>query len=128
MHAPRALAKFNRYVTNPIQRQWAGRLKSYAIVEHVGRKSGKAYRTPVLTFRTAQGFAFLVGYGTGSDWVQNLLAANGGVIVHRNKRYPVTNATLLSPDEGRAILPTPLRSLTKLVNEGNVLTVDLAEH
>ncbi len=125
MHPPRALAKFNRYVTNPIQRLWAGRLKSYAIIEHVGRKSGKTYRTPVLTFRTPEGFSFLVGYGTESDWVKNLLAANGGVVVHQNKRYPVTNVSLLSPAEGRAVLPKALRSLTKVVNEGNVLTVTL---
>ena len=41
------LARFNKVVTNPIQRRYAGRIPPFAIVEHVGRKSGRQYRTPV---------------------------------------------------------------------------------
>ncbi len=44
MQLPQWLARLNRYVTNPIQRRWAGRAPSFGILEHVGRKSGKPYR------------------------------------------------------------------------------------
>ena len=41
-----ALARSNKYVTNPIQRMWAPYLPYTAVMEQVGRKSGTSYRTP----------------------------------------------------------------------------------
>jgi hypothetical protein len=40
MQLPQRLARFNRHVTNPIQRMRAGWAPSFGILEHVGRKSG----------------------------------------------------------------------------------------
>ncbi len=37
MQLPQWLARFNRYVTNPIQRIWAGFAPTFGILEHVGR-------------------------------------------------------------------------------------------
>jgi len=132
MHLPRALAAFNRRVTNPIQRRWAGRIPGYAIIEHTGRRSGRTYRTPVLCveqqdLRGGAGFAFLVGYGLGSDWVRNLLAADGGTVVHRGRRYRVRDVRLVPAPAGRALLPRPLQLVTRLAREGNVLTVTIVE-
>ena len=125
MHLPRALAAFNRLVTNPIQRRWAGRIPGHAIIEHTGRRSGRAYRTPVLCVRRPGGFVFLVGYGLESDWVRNLLAADGGVVVHRGHRYPVHDVRLVPAPAGRDLLPAPLKLVTRLAHEGNVLTVTI---
>lgn len=44
MQIPQSVARFNRRVTNPIQRLWAGRAPTFGILEHVGRKSGKTFR------------------------------------------------------------------------------------
>jgi deazaflavin-dependent oxidoreductase (nitroreductase family) len=127
MHLPRALAAFNRRVTNPIQRRWAGRIPGHAIIEHVGRTSGRSYRTPVMCFRRSGGFVFLVGYGLGSDWVRNLLAADGGTVIHRGRRYEVDNVRLVPSPAGRELLPRPLQLITRLAREGDVLTVTITE-
>jgi deazaflavin-dependent oxidoreductase (nitroreductase family) len=67
MQLPQGLARFNRHVTNPIQRMWAGRLPSFGILEHVGRRSCKPYRTPVNVFSAdvdgKPGVAILLTYG-----------------------------------------------------------------
>jgi hypothetical protein len=42
----RWLAKINIAFTNRITGQFAGWLPGFGIVTHVGRKSGKVYRTP----------------------------------------------------------------------------------
>jgi deazaflavin-dependent oxidoreductase (nitroreductase family) len=126
VHLPRALARFNRRVNNPIQLRWAGRIRGYAIIEHTGRRSGRAYRTPVNAFRTPDGFAFLIGYGTQSDWLRNVLAAGGGHVVHRGQRYAVSAPRVLTGDEGRALLPAPMRLLTKVVRAEEVLVVTAA--
>lgn len=95
MQIPRAVARANRYVTNPIQGLWAGRAPGYAIVEHTGRKSGKSYRTPVSAFHTSDGLAIAVGYGTESDWIKNLQAAGGGTVVHRGTSRAVVNPRIV---------------------------------
>jgi len=127
MHLPRVLAAFNRRVTNPIQRRWAGRIPGHAIIEHTGRKSGRRYRTPVLCVPRPGGFAFLVGYGLESDWVRNLLAADGGAVIHRGHRYEVHDVRLVPSPAGRDLLPPWLRFVTRLAREGNVITVTVVD-
>ena len=43
----RWVAAFNLAVTNRITSRFADRLPGFGILTHVGRKSGRAYRTPV---------------------------------------------------------------------------------
>jgi len=56
----RWLAKINIIFTNRITGLFAGWLPGFGILTHVGRKSGKVYRTPINVFR-ALGFAILIG-------------------------------------------------------------------
>lgn len=87
MQLPQRLARFNRHVTNPIQRLWAGRIPAFGILEHVGRRSGKHYRTPLNVFPAdidgEPGVAILLSYGPDRDWLKNLYAA-GGARLQRN--------------------------------------------
>lgn len=82
MRVPRAVAKFNRRVTNPAARSITPWLPCQGTLEHVGRKSGRRYRTPLLVFPTPDGFLVLIGYGLHSDWVKNVLAGGQGVDRH----------------------------------------------
>ncbi|KUH81940.1 nitroreductase family deazaflavin-dependent oxidoreductase [Mycobacterium sp. IS-1556] len=86
MQLPQWLARFNRHVTNPIQRLWAGWAPTFGILLHVGRKSGKPYRTPLTVFPTEHGVAILLTYGPDRDWLKNVTAAGGA----RMKRYGKT--------------------------------------
>ena len=124
MHLPRALAHFNRHVTNPIQRRWAGVIPLHGIVEHAGRKSGRTYRTPVLVFGRPGGFAITIGYGLRSDWLRNLLAAEGGGLTHRRRYYTLTRPRVLTGPEALAALPAGYRLFAKLVHVDGVLVVD----
>ncbi|GFG52593.1 nitroreductase family deazaflavin-dependent oxidoreductase [Mycolicibacterium agri] len=86
MKLPQSLARFNRHVTNPIQRLWAGFAPWMGILEHVGRKSGKAYRTPLNVFPTDDGVAILLTYGPDRDWLKNITKA-GQARMKRGGRY-----------------------------------------
>ncbi|CPZ38355.1 deazaflavin-dependent nitroreductase [Mycobacteroides abscessus] len=86
MQIPQSVARFNKYVTNPVQRLWAGWAPSFAIIEHKGRKSGKEFRTPVTAFTTPDGVAILLTYGPDRDWLKNLQAAGGGRVVRGARR------------------------------------------
>jgi hypothetical protein len=67
----RWVAAFNLAVTNRITSRFAARLHGFGIVTHVGRKSGKVYRTPVNVFRAPEGFLIALTYGRESEWVRN---------------------------------------------------------
>ena len=65
-----------KYVINPkILRAVARGELNYAVVPHVGRRSGTAYQTPVEAYRTAEGMLILLPYGPVTDWCRNVLAA-----------------------------------------------------
>jgi hypothetical protein len=65
-----------KYVINPkILRAVARDESNYAVVRHVGRRSGTAYQTPVEGYRTAEGMLILLPYRPVTDWCRNVLAA-----------------------------------------------------
>lgn len=87
MQIPRAVAVFNKHVNNRVQRMWAWVLPPWAILRHVGRKSGAVYRTPIMGFVCGDEFAVPLLYGEQSDWALNLIAADGGVLERKGRKY-----------------------------------------
>jgi deazaflavin-dependent oxidoreductase (nitroreductase family) len=92
----RRVARFNRAINNPIQRQYAWLLPPWVIICHRGRRSGRLYRTPVNAYKRGRTLAMVVLYGEGSDWVQNLLAG-GGQVVRAGRTYELLNPRLVDP-------------------------------
>jgi deazaflavin-dependent oxidoreductase (nitroreductase family) len=84
----------NRRVTNPLQMHWAPRLPPWAAIEHVGRRSGRTYQTPVIAALKNGTLYVAVLYGTESDWVRNLLAAGGGHVTRAGRRYTIVDPEL----------------------------------
>ncbi|HLR98481.1 MAG TPA: nitroreductase family deazaflavin-dependent oxidoreductase [Mycolicibacillus parakoreensis] len=99
MQLPQRLARFNRHVTNPIQRLWAGRAPGFGILEHTGRRSGTVYRTPLNVFRTDDGVAIVLTYGPDRDWLKNLQAAGGGRLQRHGRTIEVTDPRVVSKAE-----------------------------
>ncbi|MDT5016695.1 MAG: hypothetical protein QOD39_2855, partial [Mycobacterium sp.] len=99
MQLPQWLARFNRHVTNPIQRLWAGWAPTMGILEHVGRKSGKSFRTPLTVFSTADGVAILLTYGPNRDWLKNITVAGGGRITRYGKTFEIRDPQLMPKDQ-----------------------------
>lgn len=99
MQLPQSLARFNRYVTNPIQRLWAGWAPTFGILEHVGRKSGKTFRTPLSVFSTDDGVAIMLTYGPDRDWLKNITAAGHARIRRHGKTIEVSGPRVVSKAE-----------------------------
>ena len=102
MQLPQWLARFNRHVTNPVQRLWAGWLPGFGILEHVGRKSGKAYRTPLNVFPTDDGVAVLLSYGQNVDWLKNITAAGQARVKRMGRTIEVTGPRVVPKAEAAA--------------------------
>ncbi|WKG04483.1 nitroreductase family deazaflavin-dependent oxidoreductase [Mycolicibacterium sp. HK-90] len=99
MQLPQWLARLNRYVTNPIQKLWAGWAPLYGILEHVGRKSGARYRTPLSVFGTDEGVAILLTYGPNRDWLKNITASGGAQMRRHGRTIQLADPRVVSKAE-----------------------------
>lgn len=104
MRVPRRIAEFNKRVTNPAARAITPWLPNLGTLEHAGRKSGKRYRTPLLVFKTHDGYAILIGYGPQTDWVKNVLAGGPTVLHKRGRAVPLANPHMVSKAEAAALV------------------------
>jgi len=78
-------------------------------VSHVGRKSGRVYRTPLNAFRTDGGYIIALTYGAESDWVKNVLAAGSCELFTRGRWMHLSDLRIeIDPSKGRAPLPVRL--------------------
>jgi deazaflavin-dependent oxidoreductase (nitroreductase family) len=83
-----AVRRFSRTVVNPRMLKTAGTPGAYAsLIHHVGRRTGRAYRTPVVAAPTADGFVIALPYGTTSNWVRNVLASGSATLVHEGTTH-----------------------------------------
>ena len=80
MQLSRGVARFNKVVTNRVQGVYAWLLPPWAVILHRGRRTGRAYRTPVLAFRHGDTIVVALLYGTESDWLRNIRAGQGSVV------------------------------------------------
>src|ERR1700758_5268993 len=103
----RWLARINIAFTNRITGLFAGWLPGFGILTHVGRKSGKVYRTPVNVFRAPNGFIIALTYSSQSEWVKNVLAAGGCELKTRGKTYQLSAPNVVR-DPARRRFPFPV--------------------
>src|SRR5690348_17057147 len=92
-------------ILNPLMVRIAGRRFSpMAQIHHVGRRSGKAYVTPV-TARLC-GDVLLIGltFGNQSDWSRNVRAAAGCTVRLGGRAYRATSPELVDWADDRALI------------------------
>jgi deazaflavin-dependent oxidoreductase (nitroreductase family) len=110
----RAVARFNRIVTNNLTRPLARRLPSFAVVVHTGRVTGMTYRTPVNCW-VGEGSAIIaLTYGPHTDWLKNLVNAGGGVLEHQSRSYEVGMPALIG-SEGLERMPKAVRPILNVI-------------
>jgi deazaflavin-dependent oxidoreductase (nitroreductase family) len=115
MPLPKRLARFNRLVTNRVLGPLARKVPGFAIVAHVGRRSGRAYRTPVNLFRSEDRYVIALAYGSDSHWVRNVLAAGAVDIETRGERLHLVDPEVVH-DAQRSLVPDPVRPILRLAN------------
>jgi len=120
-------------VMNPLAMRLAatGLLSVWGVVHHTGRKSGRAFSTPIALGAKADFFFVPLPWGPGTDWCRNLVAANGGEIRYRGRDYRVTDPQVVTMEVARPAFPGPIRLILPLVGIKSFLRlqrVALAQH
>lgn len=111
--APVAPSRFVRIVVRPMTKvlnplivRFAGRrhFPMAAQIQHVGRRSGKAYVTPATAHMHGDVILIALTFGNQSDWSRNVRAAGGCTIRINGRDYHATNPELLNREDAGNLL------------------------
>lgn len=98
---PSFIRYFNKYVLNRIMKRTAGSQGSkFAIMRHVGRRSGKSYETPIIVAPEGEDFVIALTYGPNVDWYRNVMAAEHGTLLWQGKTIAVGKPDPIDPASG----------------------------
>ena len=104
------------HTLNPLTRRLArSSIGPFCIVQHVGRKSGKRYETPIIAAPVQDGFVIELTYGPDVDWYRNIVAAGGCTLLLHSKRYIIDRIEPLDTETGNAAYPLPQRLVLRLL-------------
>ena len=123
MPIPKSVAVFNKYVTNRFFLLFAGGILPFAVLRHRGRKLGKEYETPLMAFKTDDGFVFALTYGRKVDWVRNLLTHDGGVLLYGGEEYTLHSIRHATYDEVKDRFPGIVRTALGIISVNHCLIV-----
>jgi deazaflavin-dependent oxidoreductase (nitroreductase family) len=107
---------FNNRVTNRVLGRFAGTPHGpFALVRHVGRRSGKAYETPIMVRRRGNYFVIALTYGDRVDWYRNLQAAGQGTLLWHARTYAIGKPEPLDRTTALRAFAVPQRFILRLV-------------
>ena len=119
-----AIRRVARNVTNPYQMRSAGTPGAMAsVIEHRGRVSGRAYRTPVEAVTTEDGFAIATVYGRRTDWLKNVLASGSATIVIEGHAHAVERPEIVPIEAAETYFPAKSQSAHQRFHVGECLRV-----
>jgi deazaflavin-dependent oxidoreductase (nitroreductase family) len=125
MNFPFFMRRVNRVVTNPLIGTIAWLVPPLAVIYHVGRKSGRRYRAPVVAFRSANGFVVPMTYGRDVDWGRNIMKARGCELAQMGRRFTLHHPRIVDAAGAYPHLPIGVRSVLKAANLPGFVLLDL---
>jgi deazaflavin-dependent oxidoreductase (nitroreductase family) len=121
MSMPKWWGHINKRVFNP--RAIAG--GKWPVLTHIGRTSGTTYQTPMDAHPVDGGYLFVLVYGSGSDWVQNVLAAGHARLRVEGKELDLTAPRLVGEVEAFQLMPEDVARPPKLLRITDFLRMDV---
>jgi deazaflavin-dependent oxidoreductase (nitroreductase family) len=112
MPLPRSLTRFTRTAANPIIGTFAGQLPGFALLHHVGRRTGKDYWIPVNVFMRDEGYIIGLTYGPDVDWAKNVIAAGACELRTHGRIVRLVNPSI-ETDSSASWAPMPARPLLR---------------
>jgi len=120
------MRRVNRVVTNPVLGMFAWLVPPLAVVLHVGRNSGRAYRTPVVAFSSREGFVVPMTYGRDVDWARNIVRAHGCELERLGRRVTLRNPRIVNLESAEPRLPAALRPFFRMADFPGFVLLDEA--
>jgi deazaflavin-dependent oxidoreductase (nitroreductase family) len=115
----------NRSLTNPRVMRTAGNAGTQtSVIEHVGRRSGKTYETPVDIIETTSRLLIALPYGASTDWLRNVLAAGSTTVVSGGERMPVERPAVVATADVEELIPVRTLRTLRLFGVSQCLSLE----
>jgi deazaflavin-dependent oxidoreductase (nitroreductase family) len=114
----------NRVFTNPLLGTVAWFIPPLAIVHHVGRKTGRRYRTPVVAIRSRGGFVIPLTYGRDVDWARNAVRAGGCELERLGRRIGLRKPRIVGLRAAESRFPVVVRPFFRATNFPGFVLLD----
>lgn len=121
MPLPRWLAQINKRVFNPREIKRGRR----PVLTHVGRSSGRTYRTPLEAFPVDGGYIFVLMYGAQSDWARNVLAAGSATLTIDDREIELVTPRVLTDEADWQRLPSTFKRPPSFLHVSELLQMDV---
>ncbi|HYM97564.1 MAG TPA: nitroreductase family deazaflavin-dependent oxidoreductase [Candidatus Sulfotelmatobacter sp.] len=123
----RAVRLVARYV-NPVVMLMAGRrwMPVVGILHHVGRRSGRAYSTPIGMRPLGDSFVIPRTFSDNAAWYQNVNAAGEGRITYLGREYRVVDPVVVDYATARPAFPRYERAQFRLIGINEFLRLRVA--
>ena len=125
MPIPRVVRSWNKAGLNKVTRRVARWAPGLGVIVHRGRRSGRTFQTPVNVFGVDGGYVFALTYGADTDWVKNVLAANGCELRTGGHVIRLTSPRLYHDEARRGIRPLE-RQVLKLLDVTDFLALTVS--
>jgi deazaflavin-dependent oxidoreductase (nitroreductase family) len=119
------MRRVNRVFTNPLMGTFAWLVPPLAVVHHVGRKSKRSYRTPVVAFHSAAGFVIPMTYGRDVDWARNIVSAGECTVMQMGQRFVLHNPRIVGFKAAEPHLPAIARPALRTADFPGYVLLDL---
>lgn len=119
------LTRVNKQVTNRVMIGLADR-PPFAALRHRGRTSGREYRIPLNAFPRENEVVFALTYGSGTDWVKNVLADRRATLEFGGADIELNTPRLVARDEAVSALPAMVAAITKALGVSEYLIMNRA--
>jgi deazaflavin-dependent oxidoreductase (nitroreductase family) len=125
MHFPRFMRTVNRVFTNPLLGTVAWLVPPLAVVHHVGRKTGRQYRAPVVAIPGRRGgFVIPMTYGRDVDWARNIVRAGRCELARLGRSIPLRNPRIVGLAAAEPHLPGVVRPFFRATNFPGFVLLD----
>jgi deazaflavin-dependent oxidoreductase (nitroreductase family) len=123
-HAVRSVARF----VNPVILRIAGRrwMPIVGILRHRGRRSGRAYATPLGMRHFGNSFVIPRTFGEEAAWYRNVLAAGGCVVTYLGKDYTLVEPEVIDYATAAPAFPRYERLQFRLIGINEYLRLRIA--
>lgn len=109
------LRTFVKHFVNPLLRTLAHSSRGpFALLRHVGRRSGKTYEIPIMVWPVADGFVIALTYGPDVDWLRNLQAAGQGSLRWHKREYVFQKPESIDAQTALLALPPLVKRILRL--------------
>jgi deazaflavin-dependent oxidoreductase (nitroreductase family) len=118
---PRWWTRINKRVFNPRELRRGIR----PVLTHVGRTTGTVHRTPLDAHPVDGGYVFVLVYGSGSDWVRNVLAAGHARLTVDGQEVELSSPRLIDEDEAWQAIGDGVKRPPRVLRIGEYLRMEL---